>query len=143
MTIEQIILELNNLRIENSEDFSSLERVDELTNFIRDNEEGYKSCAAMINLLERHPSVEFGSPGEPVHTIETFAGQHEELLYESLKRQPTRMTVLMLNRVINDKVGNDRNMLVSFLKNLTEHKNADEEAKELAMEFYEYQLEKN
>ncbi len=51
-------------------------------------------------LLERFPDAEFGTPGALIHPIERDGGFEAEL-EASLARQPTFLTVSMINRVLN------------------------------------------
>ncbi|MFC6098427.1 hypothetical protein ACFPVY_17395 [Flavobacterium qiangtangense] len=141
MTTNEIIEKLKNLKIENSEDYEKLEIIDELTNFLRQNSDGYLACEVMINLLERHPEVEFGSPGEPVHTLEKFEGHYEEFLMKSLDKHPTQMTVWMLNRMINGQEESEQKKLIQKLKDCITHPLADQATIEFAKDFYEYQTE--
>jgi hypothetical protein len=141
MTTKDIIEELNQMTIIDSEDYEPLERIDELTDFLEQNEDGHLACDAMINLLERHPHIEFGTPGQPIHLLESYSGHYEELLMASLDRQPTFMTIWMLNRIINAEEGLSRDKLVDKMKSYMTHPLADEEAKDSAKKFYIYQTE--
>ena len=55
----------------------------------------------IFRTIEKFPLTDFGSPGPFVHTLESFEGFYESYLFESLKRKPTPLTILMLNRIIN------------------------------------------
>lgn len=53
-------------------------------------------------LLEKYPLADWGIPGALAHFIESFDTETEErFLLDSLERQPTMLTVFMLNRLIN------------------------------------------
>jgi len=57
---------------------------------------------AILRFMEDNPSIDYGIPGPLVHYVETFYGNgYEDLLIESVKRNPTTHTIWMLNRVIN------------------------------------------
>lgn len=140
MTTQQIIDELNEMTISNSEEYEQLERISELVTLLKQNPDGQLSCEALINLLERHPNIEFGTPGQPIHTIEKYEGYYEGLLLKSLDRKPTFMTIWMLNRIINVEKGEQKAKLVEKMKSYTTHPLADEEAKNSALDFYEYQI---
>jgi hypothetical protein len=139
MTTDKVIKELNQMTIVDSEDYDNLERIDELIDFLKENKDGHLACEAMISLLERHPHVEFGTPGQPIHALESYSGHYEELLMASLDRQPTFMTIWMLNRIINEEKGLTKNSLIEKLKSCISHPLADEQASESAKEFYTYQ----
>ena len=138
MTTQEIITQLQSLTIDNSEDYEKLEQINTLVDQLRENRDGQLACDALINLLERHPSIEFGTPGEPIHTIECYPGQYEELLNKSLDRRPTYMTIWMLNRIINASPDNKAD-LIAKMKEYTFHPLADNEAKTAAKEFYDFQ----
>lgn len=55
---------------------------------------------AVFALLERFPDAEFGTPGALVHEVERRPGFEAEL-EASLARQPTFLTVSMVNRLMN------------------------------------------
>jgi len=146
MTTQEIIIEINRMNVENSDDFDSLERIDELTDLLKINSDGYLACEHLISLLERHPNVEFGTPGEPVHTLEKFQGHYEVFLYQSLERRPTQMTVWMHNRIINAETNAEtnaeqKNELLNRLKNCLNHPSANEMTKESTLTFLKYQTE--
>ena len=139
MKTDKIIDEINHMTIDSSEDYDNLKRIDDLTELLKKNKDGHLACDAMINLLERNPKVEFGTPGEPIHTIENYGGHYEELLMASLERQPTFMTTWMLNRIINAANVFEKKTLIDKMKHITTHPLADEQTKNTAKNFYDYQ----
>ena len=141
MTTTNIINELNRLTIDSSEDYARLDRLDELMAHLSENHDGQLACEAMLNVLERHPQVEFGAPGQLVHTLESYRGQYEGLLLASLDRQPTAMTVWLLNRMINAATGPEKNQLVAHLHRLRTHPRADAQAQDTAEAFYRFQIQ--
>ena len=51
---------------------------------------GIEAVKPLLQLMERHPLVDFGVPGAIVHFVERFYKKgYEELLVESIKRKPT------------------------------------------------------
>lgn len=139
MTTKEIIEKINSLNID-SEESENFELISELTDDLKKNSDGQLACESLIKLLERHPSIEFGSPGEPVHTLEHYLGYYEKFLFASVDRQPTQMTVWMLNRIINGESDNKKKkQLLSQLKKCSTHPLADEIARETATEFLDYQ----
>ena len=131
------------MTVESSEDYDKLDRIDELTKLLKKNKDGHLACEAMINLLERHPQVEFGTPGQPIHTIESYGAHYEDLLLASLDRQPTFMTIWMLNRIINATKGFRKEKLVYQIKSCMTHPSADKQAKDYASNFYEFQTKED
>ena len=73
----------------------------ELTDKLKENEDALLSIGPILRLIEKYPTMDFGSPGPLVHTIERFRGQYEQHLFDSLDRKPTALTVWMLNRILN------------------------------------------
>jgi hypothetical protein len=84
MTIAKIVAELNCLVIRRAEDYKQLDRLNELTAFLRQNHDGHPACEVLLTILERHPQVDFGAPGQLVHTIESYRGHYEDSLVASL-----------------------------------------------------------
>lgn len=141
MTTEDIIIELGQVIITDSGDYEKLDRIEELTQYLRKNGNGRIACKSLVKFLERHPEVEFGNPGEPIHTLETYVGHYENHLFESLEKKPTEITIWMLNRIINSKTGDEKSELLAKLVNCSTHSHANEAAKESAKSFYEHHLE--
>jgi len=139
MTTSEIINELTHLAITSSEDYTQLDRLAELTALLAQNPDGYLACEAMLNVLERHPQLEFGTPGQLVHAIESYRGHYEARLLASLGRQPTATTVWLLNRVINAATAAERSQLVARMHRLLTHPRADAQAQAEAAEFYRFQ----
>lgn len=139
MTTDEIIDALNHLTIACSEDYAQLDRLDELTTQLQQNHDGQLACAAMLNVLERHPQVDFGAPGQLVHAIEGYRGHYENLLLASLNRQPTATTIWLLNRIMNAVTDAERDQLVALMYRLQTHPSADEQAQVAAEEFYRFQ----
>lgn len=83
----------------------------------------------------------FGTPGEPVHILESYGGHYEHHLFNSIDRNPTLMTVWMLNRIINGtKELSSRQQLIDKLKNCSTHQ-ASLRVKQSALDFYVFQTE--
>jgi hypothetical protein len=134
MITAEIIAELHQLTIRSAEDYAQLDRLGELTNLLPQNPDGQLACEALLGVLERHPRVEFGAPGQLVHTLENYRGQYEKLLLASLARRPTATTTWMLNR-INATAGSERQRLIGIMHATGKHPLADEQAKAAADEF--------
>jgi hypothetical protein len=139
MTTAALLNELNHLAISSSEDYAQLDRLAELLNLLAQNPDGYQACGALLALAERHPQVEFGAPGQLVHTLETYRGHYEPLLLASLERRPTATTIWLLNRLLNGAEGSERQLLIAQLKSLLTHPAADEQAQAIAQDFYCFQ----
>ena len=65
--------------------------------------------APILDFISKHPEVDFGSPGELVHFVEKFYHKgYEDLLLESVQKNPTVHNIWMLHRCCND---NDPNLV--------------------------------
>jgi hypothetical protein len=60
----------------------------------------------MFGLMERMPDVELGSPGPLVHTLEAIPG-YESYLVNSVRKQPSLLSVWMVNRMLNSPILED------------------------------------
>lgn len=139
MKIGGVIYELEKIEVKNSEDYENLDQLERLCGQIVELENGQLACQVLIKLLERHPEIEFGSPGAPVHTLEKFIGHYESHLYESLQRRPTELTVWMLNRILNGKEDNDKGELLELMEQCSRHEVANEQTRKSAIEFIDFQ----
>lgn len=140
MKTSEIIEKINNLKITDENEFEALEEVSILTQELKKNDDSYLACDSLIRLLERHPEIEFGSPGEPVHTIENYEGSYEKHLIESLERFPTDMTVWMLNRMINsESEENKKKSLINKMRDCSVHELAGKGTRDSAKDFLKYQ----
>jgi len=82
-----------------NEDFESTE---EKLETIIDENDSLENVKRILTFMENHPDVDYGMPGPLVHYIERFfLNGYEELLYDSVKNNPTEHTLWMLNRIIN------------------------------------------
>ena len=86
----------------------------------------------MFCLLERFPDAEFGSPGPLVHELEAIPG-YLPLLRDSVRRQPTHLTVWMIKRVLSTNLPSDqRESWQSELRAALEHPLASEQTHRFA-----------
>ena len=142
MTIHQIIETLNNF-IPFSEDDAENSNVRYFENLLWDlqNKEDFElAFESIFNLFEKYPLIDFGMPGAFVHTLEKFVGRYEKYLFESLKRRPTPMTILMLNRIINaEKNIIIKQNLIDRLQSYLDHPLVEKETADLIMDFVAYQ----
>ncbi len=139
MEIAEIIESLKELQILTEDDFDIL---NDLCEEIEQNVEGNKAIKPLLGILESHPYVDFGLPGNIVHTLESFFRKgYEDELVNSLQRTPTLHTVWMLNRVINGVEKKERKKYIDILINIVNKKELDEEIIELAREFLDHQNE--
>ncbi|MDO4944531.1 MAG: hypothetical protein Q4E74_04925 [Ruminococcus sp.] len=102
---------------------------------------GIEAVTPLLQIMERHPLDDFGAPGPLVQFAERFyKNGYEEKLIESLKRRPAVHTLLMLNRIINGSDSKDE--YIALLKEVSERADIEEEIKNSAQEFIDYQNSK-
>ena len=101
---------------------------------------GFETVVPLLQIMERHPLADFGSPGAMVHFIETFYPDYEPYLIESLKRRPTLHTVWMLNRCINGKFAKEE--YLTLMKDIADREDIEIEIRNSAQEFVDYQMNK-
>lgn len=134
-------IEILNMEIAKIENTMNEYEVDELimeesVQCIKNYGYGVEAVVSLLMLMERHPLVDFGMPGEIVHFVETFSGNgYEDLLVQSVKRNPTLHTVWMLHRLINDPNGTRNNEFVSLVKEVADRTDIDKGIANLAKDF--------
>ena len=95
---------------------------------------GIEAVKPLLQLMERHPLVDFGVPGAIVHFVERFYKKgYEELLVESIKRKPTMHTVWMLKRIINGS--ENKKDYIELMKAIIEHNDVEDEIRNQARAF--------
>jgi hypothetical protein len=97
------------------------------------------TCAPlMFHTMERLDDVELGTPGPLVHTLESWPGEYEALLAESIRRKPSPLTVWMVNRILNTRPP-DADAWLSLLHVAKDHPKASESTKSDAADFLKSQ----
>jgi len=120
-------------------DADNLVRVVEIFTGFRSLRQHARGMPAIFSLLERFPDGQFGSPGPLVHELEAIP-DYLPLLRDSLRRQPTHLTVLMVDRLLHTKLSNDhREAWLSELRAAFEHPLASEQTRKFAEESLEHQ----
>ena len=95
-----------------------------------------RAIPALFGVMERMPDTEMGSPGPLVHTLEQMRGHYEQELVESIKRQPTSLTVWMVNRILNvTRDSRQRQIYLDLLRVAAEHPAAPESVRDEAKDF--------
>ncbi|RWX01412.1 hypothetical protein [Flavobacterium cerinum] len=104
---------------------------------------GFDAIENILELMEKNPLVEFGTPGPLTHFIEKFYKERQEdyvnLLKKSVKDKPTVHTVWLLNRVINE---NKKQELIGILNSISKDKEIKQEIRDVANNFLEYHQNK-
>jgi len=113
--------------------------------------EGFKELAdrervvpAMFALMERFPDAYLGTPGPLVHSIESLGVErYESQLVESVRRQPSELSVWMVNRIINTNLPpQHRHELLDLMRSVPEHPKVTPRVSELARGFLEHQAKR-
>jgi hypothetical protein len=112
---------------------------------------GAEAVEPVLEFMERHPEIDYGTPGPLVSFIESDfrAGRDErsayqKLVVQSVERKPTAHTLWLLNRLIN--VAGEpaaRASLLGTMQNALKNPAADAAAKEEAQSFLDYQAGKD
>lgn len=104
-----------------------------------------ESVEPILQLMEKYPLVEFGTPGALTHFIESFAKEdfewYENLIVQSVKRKPTVHTVWLLNRVINVSTEEVKEEYIQIMKDVYNNENIHKEIKAVSKNFLENQEE--
>jgi hypothetical protein len=103
-----------------------IQRLSKLTDELLATSNPEKGLKAMLRILERFPEEELGSPGPLIYAIEHCKGYEIELL-QSLKRQPTSLSIWLLYRLIQKKPEQE---YVEVLQSLLIHPRSTEQMKE-------------
>lgn len=91
-------------------------------------------------LLERYPLADWGMPGALAQFLESFDTETEErFLLCSLERQPTMLTVFMLNRLINAEAKPE---YLSAMRRIADDTKTAADISKSARDFVEYQEKK-
>ncbi|MCP1994308.1 hypothetical protein [Flavobacterium sp. HSC-61S13] len=115
----------------------------DIVDVMEQNQIGVESVQPILELMEKHPLVEFGSPGPLTHFIEKFYQEnsrfYEDLLLQSVLKQPTVHTVWLLNRIINGVKTENSLELIQVLKSISVNTAIHQEIRLVAVNFLEYQ----
>jgi hypothetical protein len=125
-----------------------LERLYRLTNELLEIDEPEKIKTMLFLAIERlsnsseiDPRYDIGTPGSFVHTLEKFPNYSRQLI-ESIKRYPTPLTVLMINRILNSITAEEEKRLwLNLLQETINHPQATSYVKEEAQHFIDFQIE--
>ncbi len=118
------------------------ERLAELTDALRSAADPEKAIPELFGVMERLPDADLGSPGPLVHTLERLHGYEDELV-RSVRRQPSLLSVWMVNRILNTNLSEDaRQSYIALLDEALAHPNAPETVREDARRFIEFQTRK-
>lgn len=120
----------------NNIDANGWETADRLCQELRAVGDADLGVPILLRTLERLDGVDLGTPGPLVHTLESWRGVYEPHLADSVRRNPTPLTVWMVNRILNSKPS-DSFAWIETLRDVAENAAASEEARTVAREFLE------
>ena len=130
--LNELIVKLSNSILD--ENFTDVAY--EITEEIEGRTDAFDSVEPILKLMENNPDIDFGNPGPLVHFVETFYKKgYEEKLVESLKRQPTKHTVWMLNRIINGSEKETKKYLINVLVDILKFPNISNDLVLLVKQF--------
>lgn len=92
--------------------------------------------------LDEVDEVDLGAPGPLVHTLETWTGGYEPMLFESVRRKPTSLSVWMVNRILNARPP-DSDAWIALLEATTRHPSASKTTKLASQDFIDFQKKKS
>jgi hypothetical protein len=112
-----------------------MERLCELTDAVLKLSAPESAIPEMFGLMERTPDLELGSPGPLVHTLEAIPG-YESYLINSLRKQPSLLSVWMVNRILNSPIPEDRRQFwMALLQESVERLDVPESVRKDAQQF--------
>src|SRR6266851_2546205 len=115
------------------------ERLWELTDALMNESEPEKAIHELFSVMERLPDVGLGSPGPLVHTLERLHGYEDELM-RSVRRQPSLLSVWMVNRILNTNLSQDaRHSYMALLNEALAYPHASKTVREDVRGFIELQ----
>lgn len=149
MPYAEVVSKINTCSIVNGDDFDLFidnvaVEVDKLSLSIAQKE---YLIEQLLHLIERMPDSGFTS-WSLVHFVEWLdqdnATNYNRQLLNSLKRKPKFLTLLLINRVLNDlpDTSVDRPLCLAALKEVASDSTLDDYIRNEANEFYEYQANK-
>lgn len=145
LTADEIIAALDAFEPEPDADYNENQfRLYPITEGFKGLSDRHRVVPAMFALMERFPDAYLGSPGPLVHSIESLGvDQYESLLVESVRRQPSDLTVWMVNRILNtDLPPQHRRALLDLMRSVPHHSKVPARVAESARGFLEHQAKR-
>lgn len=97
----------------------------------------------VLEIMEKNPCLDFGSPGPLVHFMERYYGKgYEDLLLKSLERKPIEHTVWMTNRILNDPQFKGRQQFLKTLESSLKNENLEDSTRAEILSLLRFQLSK-
>ena len=109
---------------------------DEILSAMLSYQNPYEFVEPILEIISTNPSVNFRMPGDLVHFVEKFYKKgYEELLINSVRKNPTSHNILMLHRCYNDIKNPNRNEFAKVVKTLKNDKSVSSEIKNIIDEY--------
>jgi hypothetical protein len=119
-----------------------MDRLYKLTDAVMELSSPESAIPEMFRLMERLPDVELGSPGPLVHTLEAIRG-YDTYLADSIRKQPSLLSVWMVNRILNSTIPEDRRQFwIALLQDSAGRPDVPESVREYARNFLKRQQAK-
>jgi|SRR5690554_286950 len=103
---------------------------------------GIESIQPILELMEKYPLVEFGTPGSLTHFIEDFhtkdAQFYDNCVVQSVTRNPTVHTVWLLNRITNGTKPENREQYIQIMRSIYNNQSIHNEIRTATKNFLEY-----
>ncbi|MBW8687412.1 hypothetical protein [Chitinophaga rhizophila] len=140
MTTDEVIQALNSFVPEERSADDNISYFHELMEALKHDADRERAIEPIFRLIERHPHIDYGSPGPLAHTLESFHELYHEHLFASLDRLPTPLTVWMLNRLTNaDQNYLEHKMLIEKMHALLQHPRLDDLTRGAVEDFVDFQ----
>jgi hypothetical protein len=140
MTTDEIIKALTSFEPDGRSNDDNISYFYELMDALKHNADKDKAIEPIFRLIEKHPHIDYGSPGPLAHTLESFHEFYHEPLFASLDRRPTPLTVWMLNRLTNaDQNYLEHKTLVEKMHSLLQHPELDDVTRTAVEDFVDFQ----
>jgi hypothetical protein len=143
MTTDEAIKTIQSFKPFSSDDLKNdnVKYLYDLTEKLSLNSDAFNAVQPILLLIEKYSTVDFGNPGPLIHFIESFYDKYVPLLFSSLERKPTYLTIWMLNRIINGETDHSkRTDYINRLQKLREHNLMTEELIAEVDDFVKHQL---
>lgn len=109
---------------------------EDVTEELEETQNPFDAVEPILRLMECNPDVDFGVPGALVHFVEKFyKNGYEEKLLDSLKRNPTKHTIWMLNRIINGSDEESKDLYIKIMKEILDSNKTGKDIKSLIEQF--------
>jgi hypothetical protein len=119
----------------------SWSRLNSLCDELRALNDPAEGVPILFNALLRLDNDLLGDPGPIVHTLESWPGQYEAMLANSVHRRPVRLCLWMVNRLLNSNPPN-ADVWLELLRGVTDRVDVSSDMKTLAAEFLEFQSQR-